>query len=378
MENIHRVAVTDIAVRDRFRQDLGDLDAFAQDIADRGLLCPVLLRRSPTKPFDLIDGERRLRACRDRLGRRTIEARLLDVDDLIDSQIAANTLHKEFTLSERTAIGLAVEARLGERRGGDHGNQHVGGKRQDIDDCHGRRTDAIAAERSGFGNRQTYRNAKQVVLAARREPEKYARLVERMDSTGKVDGAFRELASIEGGNKSPHHCQRPDLQNTLTPPSLCRWIYERLLDAGVSPQTILDPCAGSGNLTQPFHAKVIEYEIQRGSNFFEAKERISCDLVLCNPPWSEAERWLRHVVEIVGNRTPMVFICPLLFFSGYKDAPVRKYSESPVAPTLHHITPLPQDTFVKVYCPGAILWLNLPKVRHVALVPSEYLVRRND
>lgn len=176
----------------------------------------------------------------------------------------------------------------------------------------------------------------------------------------------------------PTEAADEDLQNTQTPPSLCRWIHERLLDAGVSAETILDPCAGSGNLTQPFHAKVIEYEIQRGSNFFEAKERISCDLVICNPPWSEAERWLRHSVEIVGNRMPMVFICPLLFFSGYKTAPCRKYLESPEAPTLHHITPLPQDTFVKVYCAGAILWLNLPKVQNVALVPSECLIRKNE
>jgi hypothetical protein len=105
VETIHHIAVKDIAIRDRFRKDPGDLDGLAQDIDRRGLLCPVLLQRNGKKPpFQLIDGERRLRACRDRLGRKTIDARLLDLDDLIDAQIAANTLHKQFTLSERVAI----------------------------------------------------------------------------------------------------------------------------------------------------------------------------------------------------------------------------------------------------------------------------------
>jgi DNA modification methylase len=211
VEIINHIAVTDITVRDRFRKDLGDLEGLARDIGCRGLLTPILLRRSPPNcecslPLELIDGERRLRACRDHLGRQTIDARLLDLDDLIDSQVAVNTLHKAFTLSEKVAIGLAMEARLGERRGGDHGNQHVGGKRQEFDEWHGCRTDAVAAERSGFGNRQTYRNAKRVVLAARQDPEKYRRLVERMDRSGKVDSAFRELKLIQRG------------ENTLTKP----------------------------------------------------------------------------------------------------------------------------------------------------------------
>jgi len=191
-----------------------------------------------------------------------------------------------------------------------------------------------------------------------------------------LKGGNGDLATGEGRNTS---CQRPDLQNTLTPPSLCRWIRERLSDAGVSPQKILDPCAGQGNLTRPFgpSVKVVEYEIELGRNFFEVKTGITCDLAICNPPWKEAERWLRHLVRVVGHRTPIVFICPLLLFGGYKMAPCRKYLESPEAPTLHHITPLPSDTFVHVYCAGAILWFNLPQVRNVALVPSSCLIRQN-
>jgi hypothetical protein len=172
----------------------------------------------------------------------------------------------------------------------------------------------------------------------------------------------------------------PNLQNTPTPPSLCRWIYERLSNANVSPQKILDPGAGQGNLTHPFRprSKVIEYEIEHGKDFFTAKRKISCDLVMCNPPWSGVVQWLRHVVKLVGNRTPIVFFSPMAIVSGYKTGPFRKYLESPEAPILNHITPLPTDTFVRVYCASAILWFNLPKLQNVALVPSEYLIRRND
>ena len=41
--------------------------------------------------------------------------------------------------------------------------------------------------------------------------------------------------------------KNPELQNTETPPSLCRWIYERLVDANVRPGTIwtLAPAKGT-------------------------------------------------------------------------------------------------------------------------------------
>jgi hypothetical protein len=170
-----------------------------------------------------------------------------------------------------------------------------------------------------------------------------------------------------------------DLQNTETPPSLCQWIFERLVEADVRPKTVLDPCAGRGHLTRPFGSgvEVIDYEITLDRDFFEAK-KVACDLVICNPPWQDALRWLQKIVEVAGSQTPIVFICPVLFFIGYKTAPCRQYLESPTAPVLNHITPLPSDTFVKVYCPGAILWMNLPEVQNVGLVPSTYLIRSNE
>lgn len=52
------IPIGQIKVGPRHRKDLGDLNALAEDIHDIGLLCPILV----TPDYQLIDGERRLRA----------------------------------------------------------------------------------------------------------------------------------------------------------------------------------------------------------------------------------------------------------------------------------------------------------------------------
>ena len=167
-------------------------------------------------------------------------------------------------------------------------------------------------------------------------------------------------------------------ENTETPPNLCQWIFERLEAASFHATTILDPCAGRGNLTRPFRGShIIAYEITFGHDFFGATA-VDCDLVLCNPPWLQAEKWLPRIVEVVGSQIPIVYIAPAMYMIGYMAAPFRRYLESQVAPPLHHFTPLPINTFPGAHGQGAIYWFNLPDVRNVALVPSRYLIRGND
>jgi ParB family transcriptional regulator, chromosome partitioning protein len=68
-----------------------------------------------------------------------------------------NELRKAFTVSERVAIALAVRAQMGERRGRPAENsQNIGGLK-------GTRTDTVAAERAGFGNAETMRQAERVL-----------------------------------------------------------------------------------------------------------------------------------------------------------------------------------------------------------------------
>ncbi len=153
------VPCDDISVGERHRRDLGDLDVLAASIAADGLLQPIGI----TEDNFLVFGERRLRAFQDVLRRHTIPARVVQVRSITAGEYAENELRKDFTPSERVAIGAALEAEVGSRQG----------ERTDLELREnfpevppGSRTAEIAAHMAGFGNRKTYEQAKRVVERA--------------------------------------------------------------------------------------------------------------------------------------------------------------------------------------------------------------------
>ncbi len=92
---------------------------------------------------------------------------------LLLAEHAENAIRKDFTPSERVAIGRAIEEEIGDRRGS---NQYQ--TKEDVENfpqAEGKKTRQVAAELAGFGNETTYRQAKTVVDNA--EPE----LIEAMD-----------------------------------------------------------------------------------------------------------------------------------------------------------------------------------------------------
>ncbi len=95
----------------------------------------------------------------------------MDVTSIVAGEFAENEVRKDFTVSERVAIAGAIEAEIGERRGrpSEENPQHVA-------ELNGQETRDVAAEKAGFGNHETYRQAKSVV--ERGSPE----LVGAMDS----------------------------------------------------------------------------------------------------------------------------------------------------------------------------------------------------
>ncbi|MCH4542948.1 ParB/RepB/Spo0J family partition protein [Ochrobactrum sp. A-1] len=161
--------ISDIKIGDRHRNDLGDLSALARSIGAQGLLQPI----GVTSENVLVFGERRLTACRDILGWTEIEARIVDVTSIVEGEHDENELRKDFTPSERVAIARAVEEALGDRRGV---NQYTKEGPQNIAEAQGKETRQIAAEKAGFGNPETYRQAKSVVETG--VPE----LVDKMDA----------------------------------------------------------------------------------------------------------------------------------------------------------------------------------------------------
>ena len=147
-EQLKRLRVSEIKAGRRHRKDFGDLKSLAQSIKEESLLQPV----GVTADMRLVFGERRLRAIRDVLKRKTILSRIVDVSSIVAGEWTENEIRKDFTPSERVAIARAIEKQMPERRG----------KRQNFDGFSGR-TDQIASKRAGFGNRQTYRQALKVV-----------------------------------------------------------------------------------------------------------------------------------------------------------------------------------------------------------------------
>ena len=111
-EQINEVTLSTIKVGERYRKDMGDLDALADSIRTVGLLQPIGI----TSNYQLIWGHRRLEAYR-LSGMDKIPARIVPMEDIVQGEYAENEVRKDFTVSERVAIAKVVEKDLEGRRG---------------------------------------------------------------------------------------------------------------------------------------------------------------------------------------------------------------------------------------------------------------------
>src|SRR5690348_15893804 len=100
------VAIADIVVGTRFRQDLGDLDTLAASVARHGLLHAIGI----TKERRLVFGARRLEVC-PRLGWTEMPAHVLDLDDLLGAERDEILERKGFTPSDAVASAQALNER---------------------------------------------------------------------------------------------------------------------------------------------------------------------------------------------------------------------------------------------------------------------------
>jgi DNA modification methylase len=153
---LKEIRIADIKVGSRHRQDMGDLSSLAESIRNEGMLQPI----GVTESLELVFGERRLRATGDILKQKTILARIVDVTSIIQGEYTENEVRKDFTPSERVAIAKAIERQIGNRRGQRTDKQPVQNFAQVGP---GQKTRDKAAEKAGFGNRETYRQAAKVV-----------------------------------------------------------------------------------------------------------------------------------------------------------------------------------------------------------------------
>jgi N6-adenosine-specific RNA methylase IME4 len=183
--------IDSIIVGPRHRRDLGDIAALAESIAEVGLLQPIAV----TFDGHLIAGERRLRAVR-LLGWKTIPYTPIPInlDQIVRGEFAENACRKDFTLSEAVAIKRALEplekaaAKERQREGGRAGGKASGNLPQAST---GRAADK-AAKATGMA-RRTLERAEAVVDAAEAEPERFGKLLDDMDRTGRVNAPFKRL-----------------------------------------------------------------------------------------------------------------------------------------------------------------------------------------
>ena len=182
--------IDQIQIGFRYRKDLGDLRPLAESISEVGLLHPVVV----TPEGRLIAGQRRLEACRN-LGWTEIPVTVVDLLQAARGEAHENFIRKDLLPSEIVALKRAIEP-LERREARDRQ-----GQRADL--CHpatvaegqraysGEARDNIARY-LGVG-RTTIERAEAVVKAAEEQPEEFGYLVEQMDRSGKIAGAFRRL-----------------------------------------------------------------------------------------------------------------------------------------------------------------------------------------
>jgi len=178
--------IASIVVGDRHRHDMGDLAELAANIADVGLLHPIVVRPDGM----LIAGERRLKACA-ALGWADIPVTVVDLDDIKRGELSENVHRKAFLPSEIEAIRRAlmpVEAAVAKERMAEGGK---GGKLSQPSTEPERARDKVAAFARVSGRHMEKIAA--LVKAAEDEPEKFGKLVADMDRTGRVDGPYQRL-----------------------------------------------------------------------------------------------------------------------------------------------------------------------------------------
>jgi N6-adenosine-specific RNA methylase IME4/ribosomal protein S14 len=182
----HLRAIGAIKVGPRHRRDLGDIDALAKSISQHGLLHPIVIDENNT----LVAGGRRLEAVQ-RLGWQDVRVTVVNIADIARGEFAENMDRKDFTLSEAVAIKRALEPAekaAAKERHGTRTDKHLG---KLPTGSPGRAADKAAAA-TGMA-RRTLDKAQAIVDAAEAEPERFGKLKEDMDRTGRVSGVYRRL-----------------------------------------------------------------------------------------------------------------------------------------------------------------------------------------
>jgi len=296
MTIITSLPLDQIIIGERHRRELGDIDGLAASIAEVGLLHPVVVGLDKM----LIAGERRLAAAK-QLGWSTIPVHVVRLDQIARGEFAENTQRKDFTLSEAVAIKRALEplekaaAKDRQREGGRRGGQGSG---KLPEASKGNAADK-AANATGMA-RRTLEKAEAVVEAAEAEPERFGKLLEDMDHTGRAHGPYQRLQAaraIMASREEPGD----SLDFFPTPPFATRAMIDHVLPAlGIAPSdlagmTVWEHACGEGHMAEPlaeYFGHVIATDVHpygygETLDFLDETSKRDCDWGITNPPFGD-------------------------------------------------------------------------------------------
>jgi hypothetical protein len=229
------ISIDKIRVGSRHRKDLGDIAAFAANIAEiGGLLHPIVIRPDGT----LIAGERRLAACK-LLGWAEVPVTIVDMEQIARGGFSENAYRKDFLPSEIDAIRRHLEpierAAAKERQrahGGTAPGKHSG--KISTSDA-GKTRDKIGAF-AGISGRQVEKIAA-VTEAAEREPEKFDHLLAVLDRPGGVNKAYCALRRAQDEQRIVNLAPRQGRFHTLVldPP----WDFDDALMGRGAPYALM-------------------------------------------------------------------------------------------------------------------------------------------
>jgi N6-adenosine-specific RNA methylase IME4 len=186
-----------IKVGKRFRTEFGDIEGLAREFNDLGMLQPVGIDRDDA----LIYGERRLKAWEHpahNLRGTPLPVVVVPLEDILAGEWAENDPARRlpFRPDEMVAIKRAMEAKLGPTAKARQGRAGKGVARSEP--AEGEAVN-VAQRVAAFAGRsaESIRKMEAVVDAAAAEPEKYGRLLDNMNKTGRADGPFKMLQNLK-------------------------------------------------------------------------------------------------------------------------------------------------------------------------------------
>jgi hypothetical protein len=138
--------------------------------------------------------------------------RVLDLQQLLHGEYDENEVRKDFTPTEKVAIGQAIEAEIaaenaarqqeGRKKGGETGGRGRPKAESNGDSLKANslqaktakqpQTRTVAAKKAGMSD-HTYTKAKAVVAAAQAEPERFGDLPAKMDAEDNVEAAYKAM-----------------------------------------------------------------------------------------------------------------------------------------------------------------------------------------